>query len=322
MAIKTYLDALREAQIEEMARDPAVFVMGQDIASNIFGGATGMVEAFGIERVRDTPIAEAGMTGVGIGAAMVGMRPILNYGMATFMFPAVDQIFSMAAKSRYLYGGQARVPMVLRGGMIYGAGNAAQHSDRPYSMYMTMPGLKIIVPSTAYDAKGLMKTAIRDDDPVLCFEDSSLWTSRSDIPDEEYLIPFGLADIKREGSDCTVVAIGAMVAVALKAAEQAAAQGRSLEVVDPRTLAPLDIGRILESVEKTGRLVVVDSAHERCSAASEIAASVAGDGFWTLRAPIARVTTPMTHVPFSAALEEGLYPTVEKILAAVEGTFA
>jgi acetoin:2,6-dichlorophenolindophenol oxidoreductase subunit beta len=320
MVTKTYLQAIREAQYEEMARDAAVFLMGEDTRCNIFGTSTGLIEAFGDERVRDTPIAEAGMAGVAAGAAMVGMRPIVDFGMSTFLFPAMDQIFSIAAKSRYLYGGQAKVPIVLRSNMIYGVGNAAQHSDRPYSMFMTMPGLKIMIPSNAYDMKGLMKTAIRDDDPVLSFEDAQIWSSKSDVPDEEYLIPFGVASVKRPGVDCTVVAIGAMVPVAMSAADALANEGVSVEVIDPRTLAPLDGDTILGSVEKCGRLVVVDAGHERCSAAAEIAAIVADRGFWSLRAPIVRVTTPQTHIPFSPALEKGLYPTVERIVAAVRRT--
>jgi acetoin:2,6-dichlorophenolindophenol oxidoreductase subunit beta len=320
MAIKTYLQAIRDAQYEEMARDETVFLMGEDTRCNIFGTSTGLIEAFGDDRVRDTPISEAGMAGVAAGAAMVGMRPIVDFGMSTFLFPAVDQIFSIAAKSRYLYGGQARVPVVFRSNMIYGAGNAAQHSDRPYSMFMTMPGLKIMIPSNAYDMKGLMKTAIRDDNPVLSFEDALIWSNKSDIPEEEHLIPFGVAAVKREGVDCTVVGIGAMVPITLAAADALAKDGISVEVIDPRTVAPLDRDSILKSVAKCGRLVVVDVGHECCSAAAEIAAIVAEHGFWSLRAPIVRVTTPQTHIPFSPALEKGLYPTIERVVAAVRRT--
>jgi pyruvate/2-oxoglutarate/acetoin dehydrogenase E1 component len=322
MAVKTYLQAIRDAQYEEMARDANVFLMGEDTRCNIFGTSTGLIEAFGDDRVRDTPIAEAGMVGVAAGAALVGMRPIVDFGMSTFLFPAMDQIFSIAAKSRYLYGGQAKVPIVLRSNMIYGVGNAAQHSDRPYSMFMSMPGLKIIIPSNAYDMKGLMKTAIRDDDPVLSFEDAQIWSNKSEIPDEEYLIPFGVASVKRQGADCTVVGIGAMVPIALAAADALAKEGISVEVIDPRTLSPLDSDTILNSVEKCGRLVVVDVGHERCSAAAEIAAIVADRGFWSLRAPIVRVTTPQTHIPFSPPLERGLYPTAERVIAAVQRTLS
>lgn len=321
MTVKTYLQAIRDAQYEEMARDKKVFLMGEDTRCNIFGTSTGLIAAFGDDRVRDTPISEAGMVGVAVGAAMVGMRPIVDFGMSSFLYPAMDQIFSMAAKTRYLYGGQARVPIVLRSNMIYGIGNAAQHSDRPYSMFMNMPGLKIMIPSNAYDMKGLLKMAIRDEDPVLSFEDAKIWSSKSDIPDEEYLIPFGVASIKREGRDCTIVGIGAMVQLALSAADALVSDDILVEVIDPRTLAPLDDSTILASVAKTGRLVVVDVGHQRCSAAAEVAAIVADKGFWSLKAPVKRVATPQTHIPFSPALEKGLYPTVESIVAAVRGTF-
>ena len=320
MALKTFLQAIAEAQFEEMQRDPSVFILGEDAEANVFGTTAGIIEAFGNDRVRNTPIAEAGMTGVAAGAAMVGMRPIVDYTIAPFLYPAMDQIISIVAKSRFLYGGQAKVPMVLRANMIYGNGSAAQHSDRPYSMFMQMPGLKIMVPSNAYEMKGLMKTAIRDDDPVMSFEDAALWSSKSEIPDDEYLIPFGKCDIKRQGTDCTVVAIGAMVGLATTAADELAKDGSEVEIVDPRTLSPLDTTTILESVQKTGRLVIVDCAHGRCGAASEIAAVVADQGFWDLQAPIVRVTTEDTHIPFSASMENGLYPNKDKIIAAVRRT--
>jgi acetoin:2,6-dichlorophenolindophenol oxidoreductase subunit beta len=322
MAVKTFLQAIRDAQHEEMQRDSRVFIMGEDVECNMFGTTTGLIEAFGKDRVRDTPIAEAGITGVAAGAAMVGMRPIVDYTIAPFLYPAMDQIVSIVAKSRFLYGGQAKVPVVLRANMIYGNGNAAQHSDRPYSMFMHMPGLKIMVPSTPYDVKGLMKSAIRDDDPVMSFEDVALWSSKSDIPEEEYLIPFGKADIKRAGTDCSIVAIGAMVHHALAAADELAANGTSVEVIDPRTLSPLDTTTILESVKKTGRLVIVDCAFSRCSAASEIAAIVSDEGFWDLQAPIVRVATENTHIPFSAPLEKPLYPNKDKVVAAVRRTLS
>ncbi len=206
--------------------------------------------------------------------------------------------------------------------MIYGNGNAAQHSDRPYAMFMHNPGLKIMVPSSAYDMKGLMKTAIRDDNPVLSFEDVQLWSSKSEIPEKEYLIPFGVADIKRPGKDCTIVAIGAMVPLSLGAADELSKEGISAEVIDPRTLSPLDMPTILESVARTGRLVIVDVGFSRCSAASEIAAVVSDEGFWDLRAPIVRVTTADTHIPFSPVLEKGLYPSREKVVAAVKRTLS
>lgn len=321
MAKLTFLQAIQAAQFEEMSRDRAVFIMGEDIQCNMFGTTTGMIEAFGADRVRDTPIAEAGMAGVAAGAAMVGMRPIVDFTIAPFLYPAYDQIVSIIAKSRYLYGGQAKVPVVLRANMIYGNGNAAQHSDRCYPAFMNMPGLKIMVPSSAYDMKGLMKTAIRDDDPVMSFEDAKLWSSTSEIPDEEYLIPFGKANIARSGKHCTIVAVGAMMVLANEAADELAKDGITCELIDPRTVAPLDYTTILESVARTGRLVIVDVAFGTCSVASEISAVVSDEGFWDLRAPIVRVTTENTHIPFSTA-EAQLYPSTAKVVAAVRRTLS
>lgn len=315
-----YLQAVHAALQEEMRRDERVFIMGEDVAANLFGVTQGFVEEFGLQRVCDTPIAEAGFTGIAAGAAMVGMRPVVDYMMSSFMYPAFDQIVNIVAKTRYLYGGRARLPMVLRSTMGYGASLAAQHSDRPYSLYMHIPGLKIVVPSSAYDVKGLLKSAIRDDNPVLSFEDGALWNTASDIPEEEYLIPLGKAAVKCAGSDVTVLAIGATVSMALLAARTLAAEGISVEVIDPRSLAPLDREALLESVSKTGRLVIVDVAWRTCSAASEIAATVATEGFGYLRAPIGIVATPDIHIPFSPPLESGLYPSCEKIIAAVRKT--
>jgi pyruvate dehydrogenase E1 component beta subunit len=316
----TYLQAIREAQYEEMKRDERVYLMGEDISLGVFGTANGLIEEFGKERVRDTPISEAGFTGIAVGSALVGMRPIVDYSIASFMYVAMDQLVSMAAKSTYLYGGQAKVPVVFRAVLFYAGANAAQHSDRPYPSFMNVPGLKIIAPTTPYDIKGLLKTAIRDDDPVICFEDMTLWGPKGLVPEEEYTIPLGKADVKRAGSGVTVVAIAGAVPLALGAADELAKEGISVEVVDPRTLVPLDKATILESVKKTGHLVVVDPAHKTCSAASEISAIVAEEGFWTLQAPIERVTTDDTQIPFSPALELQLYPTKEKIIAAVRKT--
>jgi pyruvate/2-oxoglutarate/acetoin dehydrogenase E1 component len=318
----SFLQAIHEAQIEEMRRDPRVFIMGEDIRTNVFGASGGFLEEFGPERVLSTPLSEGGFTGAAAGAAMVGMRPIVDYTIASFLYCAMDQIISIVAKSSYLYGGQTKVPVVLRSAMFYGNSNAAQHSDRPYPMFMGVPGLKIIVPSTPYDMKGLLKSAIRDDDPVMSFEDGRLWGTRGDVPEEEYLIPLGKADIKREGIDATVVAVGGMVPHALAAAKELEAENISVEVVDPRSLVPLDRETILSSVRKTGRLVAVDVAHRTCSAASEIAAIVAEEAFWDLKGPVIRVTTPDTHIPFSSSMEKGLYPNKDKIAAAVRQTLA
>ncbi len=326
----TYLQAICEAQREEMVRDERVILLGEDIRSNLFGTAGGFLEQFGPERVRNVPMSEAAFVGAGVGAAMTGLRPIVDMLLSSFMYVAMDQFVSQVAKSRYMFGGQADLPVVYRAAMFYGNGEAAHHSDRPYPTFMTVPGLKIAVPSTPADAKGLVKTAVRDDDPVIVFEDGSLWPTKGpiaeegealpsgEVPDErDFLVPLGVADVKRAGTDVTVVAIAGSVPHALSAAETPATEGVSVEVVDPRTLVPMDWDTILGSVTKSGRLVIADPAHRTCSAASEIAATVADEAFSSLRAPIKRVTTPDVNIPFSGALEGGLYPTAEKIIAAV-----
>ncbi|MBB4630825.1 alpha-ketoacid dehydrogenase subunit beta [Sphingosinicella soli] len=317
MAKTTFLEAIREAQFEEMSRDERVFIMGEDIICNVFGTTTGFVDAFGMERVRDTPISENGFIGAAAGASMVGMRPIVDATISSFLYPAMDQIMSIIAKSRYIYGGQARLPLVIRSCMFYGNANAAQHSDRNYPMFMNQPGLKIMVPSTAYDMKGMLKAAIRDDDPVLCFEDSTCWTSKSELPDDpDFIIPLGRGDIKREGTDVSIIAIGGAVPLALKAAQTLQKEGISAEVVDPRSLVPLDKDIILKSVRKTGRAIAVDPAHQTCSAASEIAALIAEHAFESLRGPVLRVATADTHLPFSPSIEKALYPSADRIVAA------
>lgn len=320
MTTISYLQAIRDAQYEEMRRDDRVFIMGEDVAWNMLGSSEGFVEAFGAERVRNTPITEAAFTGAAAGAAMVGMRPIVDLMLTSFMYCAMDQIISIISKSTYLYGGQASLPLTIRASMFYGGSNAAQHSDRPLAPFMASPGLKIIAPSSPYDAKGLLKAAIREDDPVISFEDGTLWTMTGDVPDEDYIVPLGQADVKREGSEVTVVAISGAVRAALAAADQLAGEGISVEVVDPRSLVPMDYATILSSVAKTGRLVVADPSHRTCSPAAEIAATVAEDGFWSLQAPIVRVTTPDTHIPFSPPLEAQLYPGPDRIAAAVRQT--
>jgi pyruvate dehydrogenase E1 component beta subunit len=312
----TYLQAIGEAMAEEMRRDPRVFVMGEDIRSPLWA-EVGLVDEFGPERVRETPISETGFVGAAVGAAMTGLRPIVDMTISSLMYCAMDQFISQAAKSRYLFGGQATVPVVFRAGMMYGGSSAAQHSDRPYPMFMGVPGLKIIAPSTPYDVKGLLKAAIREDDPVICFEDVTVWMIKGPVPEDDYVVPLGKADIKREGSDVTIVSVAGALPAALAAAEELAGESISAEVVDPRTLVPLDSDTILASVAKTGRLVVVDPAHKTCGAASEIAAIVVEDGFASLRAPIVRVTMPDTQIPFSPPLERLLAPDKDKVVAAV-----
>jgi pyruvate dehydrogenase E1 component beta subunit len=315
-----FLQAINEAQTEEMERDDRVVLMGQDLRANVFGAADGALERFGPERVRDLPLAEAASVGICAGAAMTGLRPVLDLTVASFVFGAMDQFVSQVAKARYMFGGQATLPLVVRAALYYHGGTAGHHADRPYPMFMNVPGLKIIVPSTAPDLKGLLKSAIREDNPVLCFEDANLWgrRGRGPRPDPgDHLVPLGKAAVRRTGSDVTIVGIGLGAVLAVEAADELAGDSIEAEVVDPRTLVPMDWETIRASVERTGRLVVVDPATRTCSAASEIAAHVAEHSFGSLRGPIQRVTTDDTHVPYSPALEKQIYPSTEKVVAAV-----
>ena len=316
----TFVEALNQAIKEEMRRDESVFIMGESIRGGIYGVTGGLSSEFG-DRVIDTPLSENGFMGAAVGAAAVGMRPIVQ-SLSSFMWVAMDQLVSQAAKMRYMFGGQVNLPIVYRCGMNYGNNIAAHHTDRPYPMFMNMPGLKIVIPTGPADAKGLLKTAIRENDPVMFFEDNNLAGIRAEVPDEEYTTPFGVADVKREGSDVTVVALAGMLRRALAVAETLEDEGISVEVVDPRTIVPLDKDTILKSVEKTGRLVVVDPAHKSCSVASEISAMVAQEGFWTLQAPIQRVASLDCHFPFSPALEKLVCPNEEKITDAIYAAVA
>jgi pyruvate/2-oxoglutarate/acetoin dehydrogenase E1 component len=315
----TYLEAIAEAQREEMRRDPSVMIMGEDIEVSIFGTTAGFLEEFGAKRVRNTPISEAGFCGAAVGAAMTGLRPIVDLSIASFIWVAMDQIVSQAAKTRYMFGGQATIPVVYRASMFYGGANAAHHSDRPHSTLMTIPGLKIVTPSGPHEVKGLLKAAIRDDDPVIFLEDSKLWFSRGPVPEEEYVLPLGKAEILRSGTDVTLVAIAGSVPLARRALDELEADGISVELIDPRTVAPMDFDTIYESVRRTGRLVVADPASRTCSAASEIVARVTEDVFESLSTAPRQVTAPDVPIPFSPALENLLYPTSDRIAAAVRG---
>lgn len=310
----SYLAALAEGLREELLRDERVFVMGEDVEIGLFGITKGLVDLFGTARIRNTPISEAGFVGAAVGAAMTGLRPVVEFMIASFVYVAMDQLISQAAKSRFMFGGQCTLPIVFRAPMFYGGSNGAQHSDRPYPMFMSVPGLKVIAPATPADAKGLLKAAIRDDDPVMFFEDSTLWTMKGDVPEDEgFVLPIGAADVKRRGTDVTLIGIAGSLRHAIAAAEELEEEGISAEVVDPRTLAPLDSRTILGSVARTGRVVIADPAHRTCSAASEIAATIVEEGFSDLKAPVVRVTTPATHIHFSPSVEKAMYPDKTKI---------
>jgi pyruvate/2-oxoglutarate/acetoin dehydrogenase E1 component len=311
----SYIDATVQAQLEEMERDERVIVMGEDLA--IYGDAK-LLQTFGSRRVWSTPISENSFSGMAVGAAMTGLRPVVNLTIASFMYLACDQIINQASKLHYMTGGQMRVPAVFRCALYYDRSIAAQHSDRCYPMFMNAPGLKILAPTSPSDMKGLMKSAIRDDDPVMMFEDCTLWTLKDEVPtDPDALVPIGQADIKHPGSDVTIVAIAGAMKPALGAAKALKDEGISVEVVDPRTLVPLDKDTIIGSVTKTGRLLLVDNANRTCNAAAEIAATVVEEAFDSLKARIVRLSTPDVHIPFSPVLEKPLYPSAETIAAAV-----
>jgi pyruvate dehydrogenase E1 component beta subunit len=321
-AATSYLDAIRDAQMEEMARDPTVILMGEDVRLNMYGSTGGLFERFGPDRVLDTPMSENAFVGAGVGAAMTGLRPIVDVSMASFLYCAMDQFVSQASKNRYMFGGQRDIPVTYRVGVFYDRSTAAHHADRPYPMFMGVPGLKIIVPSTPSDAKGLLKAAIRENDPVICFEDAACRGRREAMPEGDHVIPLGKGRICRPGTDITLVAIMGAVIAAEAAAEALEAEGVSVEVIDPRCLVPLDRDMILASVEKTGRLVVADPAARTCGAAAEIAAIVAEEAFAALRAPIVRVTAPDIPIPFSKVLEHALYPNKERLMRAARRVMA
>jgi pyruvate/2-oxoglutarate/acetoin dehydrogenase E1 component len=328
----TYAQAINEAMRLEMRRDPHVILMGEDVAGGatvtgfesedawggVLGVTKGLVHEFGRDRVLDTPITEAGFIGTAVGAAATGLRPIAELMFVDFFGVCMDQIFDQGAKLRYMFGGKASCPLVIRTMIGAGMGAAGQHSGCHYSVFTHMPGIKTVVPSTPADAKGLLAAAIRDDDLVMFFENKMLYAMNGEVPEGEYVIPLGKADIKREGTDVTVVAISRMVHQALAAADALQVDGISIEIVDPRTLSPLDEETILTSVAKTHRLVIVDEDNPRCSAATDIAALVVEKAFTELDAPVKRVTAPHTPVPFSPPLEQFYVPSPERIAAAIQ----
>ena len=313
----TFGQAIKEALAEEMRRDPRIFIIGEDVAEagTVFKVLAGLVDEFGPERVIDSPISEAGITGLGVGAAMTGMRPVVDLMFGDFMALAMDQIANQAAKVHYMSGGKLRVPMVIRTTLGASRRSAAQHSQSLYAWVAHVPGLKVVLPSTPADAKGLLKSAIRDENPVLFFEDKMMYQVKGSVPEGDYTIPLGVADTKRPGSDITLVATSSMVQVALAAATQLDASGISAEVVDPRTLFPLDAEALVASVRRTGRAIVVDEGYERYGITAEIASVIADGAFDYLDAPVKRLGALNVPVPFSPTLEDQTVPTPERLTA-------
>jgi pyruvate/2-oxoglutarate/acetoin dehydrogenase E1 component len=307
--------AINEALAEEMRRDPTVFIIGEDVAEagTPFKVLSGLVAEFGTERVIDSPISEAGISGLGVGAAMTGMRPVVDIMFGDFITLTMDQLVNQAAKIHYMSGGKLKVPMVLRTTLGATRRSAAQHSQSLHAWVSHIPGLKVVVPSTPYDAKGLLKSAIRDDNPVVFFEDKLMYQLKGPVPEEEYTIPLGLADIKRQGSDISIIATSSMVQVALRAAEILAETGVSAEIVDVRTTAPLDKQTLIESVKKTSRAMVVDEGYERYGVTGEIASVIADGAFYYLDAPVKRLGAMDVPVPFSPVLEDQTVPTPESV---------
>lgn len=318
--VLTYLEAIREGMQQAMRADETVYLLGEDIG--IYGGAfgvtKGMVEEFGPKRVRDTPISELGMAGVAVGSALTGMRPILEYQFSDFITIGIDQIVNQAAKIRYMYGGKAHVPMVIRTPSGSGTGAAAQHSQSLEAWLTHIPGLKVVQPATAYDAKGLLQAAIADPNPVIFYEHKLLYKTVSYVPEEIYHIPLGQAVVKRPGSDVTVIPTGMMVPMAIKAADLLAERGIQVEVIDPRTLVPLDKETILHSVRKTGRVVIVHEAVKRGGYGGEIASIIAEEAFHSLRAPIKRLGGVAAPIPFNKELEAKAIPQQQDLIQAVE----
>ena len=311
----TFAQAIREALAEEMRRDRTVCIMGEDVAEagTPFKVLSGLVEEFGKDRVLDTPISEAGFTGLAVGAAMTGMRPVVDIMFGDFITLTMDQMVNQAAKVHYMSGGKWRVPMVMRTTLGATRRSAAQHSQSLHAWFSHVPGLKVVLPSTPYDAKGLLKSAIRDENPVVFFEDKMMYKLKGPVPAEEYTIPLGVADVKREGDDITLVATSSMVQVALGAAALLETAGISAEVIDPRTTWPLDEKALIESVKKTSRAIVLDEGYERYGVTAEIAAVIAQGAFYDLDAPVKRMGAMHVPIPFSPPLEDVTVPTEQTV---------
>ena len=323
MATITYREAVRRALDEELARDENVIFFGEDVgaAGGVFKATPGLFEKYGGLRVRDTPISENAIIGAGIGAAVTGLRPVVELMFADFAAVTLDQIINQAAKFRYMSGGQLKVPLTIRAAQGGGAGFASQHSQCVETWFMHAPGLKVVVPSNPADVIGLLKTAIRDDNPVVFLEHKAQYAEKGEVPDGEFTIPFGVANVVREGSDVTIIATQRMVAVALSAAEELAKDGISCEVIDPRTLVPLDVETIVSSVRKTGRLVTVEEALHAGGWGAEIATIITDEAIWSLESPVVRVTLGATIIPFSAPLEDYVIPNKGRVVAEIRRMF-
>jgi len=320
----TYAQALNEALRECMNEDERVVLLGEDIGDygGIFQVTAGLLDKFGPERVMDMPISEAGFVGGCVGAALTGMRPVVEIMFIDFTTVCMDMIINQMAKMHYMFGGRGKVPMVLRVNIGAGRGAAAQHSQSFHALFMHIPGLYVAAPSTPYDAKGLLIEAIKNDNPIIFVEHKKLYAEKGPVPEESYTIPFGQAEIKRKGNDITIVATHAMVLRSLVAAKEADKEGIDVEIVDPRTLTPLDKATILDSVKKTGRLLVTDEGHKTCGVAAEISALVAEEAIFYLKAPAYRVCSPDTPVPFSPLLEQAYIPDEKDLMAALKGLMA
>lgn len=317
MSKKRYIQAINEALIEEMERDPKVILYGEDVEISMFGDTKGILDKFGPDRIRNTPICEATLSGIAVGAAGAGARVVLHLMFSNFIYTGFDAIANQMAKMRLMTGGQVKLPITVLAGYGAGSSNAAQHSDTPYPVLMNLGGVNVVVPATPADAKGLLKEAIRGDDPTFFLEAIGRGGESGEVPDDDYTIPFGVASVPREGSDVTLVAMGTMLKPSLQAAKDLEAKGISAEVVDCRTLVPLDEDGILRSVKKTGRVVVMDEARDRCSAASQIAAVIADRGFADLKAPVKRVTVPDVSMPYAPNAEHAVLPSADKITGVV-----
>ena len=314
----TYIEAANRALREEIALDSKVFILGEDVEAGIFGLTKGLVETFGEERVRNTPISEEAIAGVAIGAAMCGMRPVVDLMLANFVYPAMDQIINQAAKLRYMSDGQIQLPIVFMASTGAGGSTAPQHSDNPISMFMEIPGLIVVSPSNPYDMKGLLKAAIRNPNPVLVFPHVKPGDMVSEVPEDDYIVPLGKASIVREGHDVTVVATSVFVSLALELANKMHEEGLSIEVIDPRTFVPLDHNTIIDSARKTGRVVVFDDGPAYSGFAAEIAATVTQGAFDYLDAPVLRVTRKHAPIPYSPALEKIILPNEEDLMRAIK----